>query len=85
MQRFKIEFEFLTKPTIIQSKYNAITFLNNSTSVSDIVYLNNVPINPGDSISIQGNANEIDTTVYTVSMGQSTTATCIVIKKQNLL
>ena len=82
-RKFKIDFEFLTKPTVIQSHYNAITFINGSTAATDIVYVNNIPLAPTQSLSIEGNANEIDTTVYNVSMGTSTTATCIVIKKQN--
>lgn len=83
-RKFKVDFEFLTKPTIVQSHYNAITFINASTISTDIIYVNNVPIGLGQSLSIEGNQNEIDTTVYTISMGTSTTATCIVIKKQNL-
>ena len=83
-RKFKVDFEFLTKPTIVQSHYNAITFINGSTISTDIIYVNNVPLGLGQSLSIEGNNNEIDTTVYTVSMGTSTTATCIVIKKQNL-
>lgn len=83
-RKFKVDFEFLTKPTIIQSHYNAITFINGSTSATDIIYINNIPLAIGQSLSIEGNANEIDTTVYNVGMGTSITATCIVIKKQNL-
>ena len=83
-RKFKVDFEFLTKPTIVQSHYNAITFINGSTSALDIIYINNVPLNTGQSLSIEGNFGEMDTTVYNVSMGTSTTATCIVIKKQNL-
>ena len=83
-RKFKVDFEFLTKQTIIQSHYNAITFINGSTTATDIIYVNNIPLAIGQSLSIEGNANEIDTTVYNVGMGTSTTATCIVIKKQNL-
>lgn len=82
-RKFKVDFEFLTKPTIIQSHYNAITFINGSTAATDIIYVNNVPLGIGQSLSIDGNSDEIDTTVYNISMGTSTTATCIVIKKQN--
>lgn len=82
--KFKNEFELLTKPTVIQSMYNAITFINASTAITDIVTINNLPLNPGQSLSIEGNNDEIDTTVYSVGMGTSTTASVWVIKKQNL-
>lgn len=42
-----------------------------------------MPLAIGQSLSIDGNSDEIDTTVYNISMGASTTATCIVIKKEN--
>lgn len=83
-RRYKIEIDFLTQPTVVQADFNAVTFINNSTAIGDLAYVNNVPLNPGQSLSIEGNANEIDTTVYNIGFRTSTTATLIMIKKKNI-
>lgn len=82
-RQYTIDIKFITLPTVIHANCNAITFINNSTSLTDVAYINNVPIQPNQSLSIEGNENEVDKTVYNISFGTSTTATLIVLQKVN--
>ena len=47
-------------------KCNAITFINKSNT--NVPVINGYPLAIGESLSIQGNENEIDTSIYKVSI-----------------
>jgi len=57
---------------------NAITFINNGGSQ---VFVNNIPLPIGASLSIEGNNDEIDTTQYNLNFGTSTNGNVLVIQK----
>jgi len=76
-RKYKIEFTQYNEQNIqVISNCNAITFINNSATLP--ITINNVlEIPVGGSIAIEGNENEIDTTVYNVIVKES----CIVLRK----
>jgi Na+-transporting NADH:ubiquinone oxidoreductase subunit NqrF len=76
-RKYKIEFTQYNEQNIqVISNCNAITFINNGTTLPIII--NNVlEIPVGGSIAIEGNENEIDTTTYNVVVKE----TCIVLRK----
>jgi hypothetical protein len=76
-RKYKIEFLQYTEEIIeINSNCNAITFIN--TGTNQPLVINNVLFLPaGGSIAIEGNANELDTTVYRLVVKE----TCIVLRK----
>ncbi len=82
--KYVIEVIEISKNTDLESKCNAITFLNTG---SNIVKINNVSLQPNGigSLSIQGNVGEIDSTVYKIDFGVNVTGNLIqVIKKNDL-
>jgi hypothetical protein len=76
-RKYKIEFTQYNEQNIeVQSNCNAITFINNSTTLP--ITINNIlEIPVGGSIAIEGNENEIDTTTYNLVAKES----CIVLRK----
>jgi hypothetical protein len=76
-RKYKIEFTQYSEQNIqVISNCNAITFINNSTTLP--ITINNIlEIPVGGSIAIEGNENEIDTTVYNLGVKES----CIVLRK----
>jgi hypothetical protein len=76
-RKYKIEFTQYNEQNIeVISNCNAITFINNSPNFP--ITINNILVIPvGGSIAIEGNENEIDTTVYNVTAKES----CIVLRK----
>lgn len=80
-RKLKFETAKYTENIRIPANCNGITFINNSTVVTDIVYINDIPLQPnGGAISFQCNANEIDTTEYFIQVNTSLTAIINVIK-----
>ena len=67
MKKYYVQFEVLQSSGKVQSLCNAITF--NNTSAADTVLINGMPLKPLQSISIEGNEGEIDTTDYNVVLG----------------
>jgi len=64
MQNYKIDVLNLFEPTgSIRSDCADITFFNAGTS--NVVLNSALTINPGSSITLSANANQIDRTVYT--------------------
>ncbi len=80
MTKYKIEAQSYTSTIKIHSNCNAITFYNTGLIVAKI---NNIPLPVGESLSIEGNANEMDVTIYDIDLGTATTGTVFVIKKVN--
>ena len=78
--KYKIDIQQYANNQLIQSNCNAITFINNGATP---VLINNVPLEVNANLSIQGNADELDTTEYNIKVSTSTTANVIVIKKMN--
>ena len=78
--KYKIDIQQYTNNQLVISNCNAITFINNGATD---VLINNIPLVVGANLSIQGNADELDTTEYNITVGVSTTANVIVIKKMN--
>jgi hypothetical protein len=76
-RKYKIEFTQYNEQVIeVQSNCNAITFINNSATLP--IMINNILTIPvGGSIAIEGNENEIDTTIYNLVVKES----CIVLRK----
>jgi len=76
-RKYKTEFTQYNEQNIqVISNCNAITFINNGLTFPVIV--NNILEIPiGGSIAIEGNENEIDTTIYNISVKE----TCIVLRK----
>lgn len=76
-QKYKIEFTQYSGQNIeINSNCNAITFINNGATLP--ITINNIlQIPVGGSIAIEGNENEIDTTIYNLTVKE----TCIVLRK----
>lgn len=76
-RKYKVEFTQYNEQNIqVISNCNAITFINNSPTY-EIIINNVLNIPAGGSIAIEGNENEIDTTVYNVVVKES----CIVLRK----
>ena len=76
-RKYKVEFTQYSEQNIqINSNCNAITFINNGTTLP-IIINNILEIPIGGSIAIEGNENEIDTTVYNLVAKES----CIVLRK----
>lgn len=67
MKNFWITTQCIQASGNVGSLCNAITFIN--TSLIDTIYVLNVPVLPQQSLSIEGNENEIDTTDYLVRVG----------------
>jgi hypothetical protein len=78
MKRFKLEIQQVFQTFRMQSDCNAITIVNNSTSVP--FYVNNILVAPGNIFQVEGNENEMDSTEYFIDMkGQQ--GECSIIKK----
>jgi len=76
-RNYKVEFMQYSNQNIqIISNCNAITFINNGTTYP-IIINNILEIPVGGSIAIEGNADEIDTTTYNLTVHES----CIVLRK----
>ena len=67
MKKFVVKFQVLQSSGKIPSLCNAITF--NNTSLIDTVLVNNMPLQPQQTLSIEGNEGEIDYTDYNVKLG----------------
>ena len=78
--RYKNEFFQYLQTVRIPSNCNAITFMNNGLVDAKI---NTMPLLAGQSLSINGNENEMDATEYNIDFGTSTTGSIWVIKKIN--
>lgn len=80
MTKYKIEPIAIYETTRIPSNCNAITFINPSGTTT--VTINGViPLLPSSSLSIEGNANEIDITEYDVNFGTATSGVIYILKK----
>ena len=62
IQKYKIDFLTYTSDGFVKSNCADITFYNNGSTV--IVLNNSINIQPGNSLSLSANFNEIDTTIY---------------------
>lgn len=78
MSKFKIEIQQYYQNVRTQSNCNAITIVNQSTSVP--FYINNILIAPQQFLQIEGNENEIDTTEYYIDF-KGAQGECLIIKK----
>lgn len=67
MQKYNIDFQVIDQSGIIRSNCAAITFIN--TSLIDTVKINTFPIQPGQTLSIEGNEKELDITTYICELG----------------
>jgi len=63
-RKYRVEFTLFSGPSVNQIKAdcNEITFLN--TGTCNVVIQNVFVLAPGSPLAINGNKNEIDTTVY---------------------
>lgn len=69
MAKYITEFQQYNTNFKIVGNCNAITFVNNGGS---IVYVNNYPLAAsGGTVTIAGNAGEVDVTPYNVTIGAS--------------
>jgi hypothetical protein len=78
--KYKIDVQSYSTSIDIESNCNAITFYNSGTIDAKI---NTIPLLAGQSLSIEGNNNEIDATVYHLDFGGNTTGVVFVIRKVN--
>lgn len=78
MAKFRIEIQQYFQSTRVPSNCNAITIVNQSTTVP--FYVNNVLIIPGNIFQVEGNENEIDLTEYFIDM-KGLQGECLIIKK----
>ena len=62
LQKYKIDFLTFTSNDYVLSNCADITFYNNGATA--IVLNNSVTIQPGNSLALSANFNEIDTTTY---------------------
>jgi hypothetical protein len=79
-RKYKIEVMSYNSNYNIVSNCNAITFYNNGTVDCKI---STIPLPAGQSLSIEGNNDEIDTTTYLLDFGTSLTGNVFVIRKVN--
>ena len=77
-RKFRIELYQYQQNYSIASNCNNITFINNGASTIQINAFNLIA---GSSLSIGGNENEIDTTVYQLNFQGATNGNVAVIKK----
>jgi len=77
MKPYRNEFKVYNTDDVIESDCNSIAFKNDGTANAVI---NGITITTGNSVSIDGNANEIDRTIYNLSFGTGT-AQLTVIRK----
>lgn len=78
MANFKLDVQQFFQSKRIGSNCNAITIINNSTTVP--FWVNNIQILPQYQFVVEGNENEIDQTEYFVDM-KGLQGECTVIKK----
>ena len=77
-RQYRIEISQYQQNYNVISQSNNITFINTG---SINVQINQFILVPNASLSIGGNADEIDTTIYNVSFQGATNGNLIVIKK----
>jgi hypothetical protein len=77
-RKYRIEIQQYQQNYNVISQCNNITFINNGAIN---VQINQFTLVPNASLSIGGNENEIDITVYNVSFQGATNGNLIVIKK----
>jgi hypothetical protein len=77
-RKFRIELYQYQQNFSIGSNCNNITFINNGAST---IQINSFNLVAGASLSIGGNENEIDTTVYQLNFNGNTNGNVAVIKK----
>lgn len=77
-RKFRIELYQYQQNYSIASNCNNITFINNGAST---IQVNNFNLVAGASLSIGGNADEVDTTVYQLNFNGATNGNVSVIKK----
>jgi len=77
-RKYRIEIQQYQQNYNVISQCNNITFINNGTIN---VQINQFTLVPNASLSIGGNENEIDSTIYNVSFQGATNGNLIVIKK----
>lgn len=63
IQQYRTEIAQYSETIKIDGNCNAISFINNGTVT---VYINKYPLLAGTSLSIDGNAGEIDKTMYNI-------------------
>lgn len=78
--KYKIEVMQYNTTRKISSACNAITFYNNGTIT---VLVQTIPLVVGATLTIEGNANEIDLTEYQIDFGTNTNGVLTVIRKYN--
>lgn len=66
MKKVYYEFQTLNQSAKIKSGCNAISFINSSTI--DTVQVNGINLLPGQTISLNGNENEVDETDYNITL-----------------
>jgi hypothetical protein len=66
MKPVQYEFQVLNQSATIKSDCNGVMFINQSTI--DTVQVNGTPILPGQTLSLNGNENEIDETIYNITL-----------------
>lgn len=69
MRNYKIEIQDYAVNQKLKPLCNAITFINGGTNTLTV---NKLPLLPNQSLSIEGNENEIDTTDYNIVFPDAT-------------
>ena len=77
-REYFVQIQVIMQSGSIRSNCNAIQIIN--TSNFDIIKVNGLPIQAGQSLSINGNVNEIDVSDYNIELGIDP-QTCFVITK----
>ncbi len=80
--KYSTDFYTVDLSQYIETECNSVTFINYGTS---IVNIENVPLQPNQSLAITGNAGEVTNQKFFVNFGTSTTGNnCVVIRKRYL-
>jgi hypothetical protein len=79
MQEYNISFASINLAQYVTSNCNEITFINLGTN--NVTINNTLTLQPTQSLSISGNACEVDVTNYNVNFNNSVGSNLIVIRK----
>lgn len=82
--KYKYEFEQVNSNAVIQTssrKINAITFINKSSNNTPTI--NGYPLEFNESVTLSGNENETDTSIYNIAIPDTGTANLWKITKYN--
>lgn len=78
-QGYNINISSQVQSTPVASNCAEIAFIN--FGATTVVINNGLPLAPGASVSFNGNQNELDTTIYTLTFPPTGNNNCVVIRK----